>query len=112
MNQKPERTMSDKLAFLTGIIEVMRKNPDWTPDVFAAVTQGSKEAIKALREECGIKSNAALSALSLAETKRMSSKMREALENLVLKGIAGSTCELEREFIQRVAQTKDDPNVA
>ena len=102
--------MSDKDAFLTGIVQVMREHPDWTPDVFAAVAQGSKEAIKALREECGVSNSAALSALALAETKRLSPKMRGALENSVLNGIAGSTGELEREFIQRVAQLRQGEN--
>lgn len=102
--------MSDKNAFLQMIVQVMREHPDWTPDVFAAVAQGSKEAIGALRKECGVSNSAALSALALLESKRLSAKMRQSLENLVMKGIAGSTCELEREFIQKVVQSRQGEN--
>lgn len=100
--------MSDKTEFLMWIIKMMREHPDWTPDVFSAVAQGSREATDALQEKCGTANFAMLAALTLAETKRISLELRVAMEGAILKAIQEPASPLEREFIQRVAQSRQE----
>lgn len=96
----------DKDSFLGLIVHMMRENPDWTPDVFSAVAQGSKEAIGSLRRECGTAHNAALSALALSTSKRLSSGMRQSLEDTVLAAIPKNSAPIEQEFKDAVAASR------
>lgn len=96
----------DKDSFLGLIVHMMRENPDWTPDVFSAVAQGSKEAIGALRRECGTVNSAMLASLSLSTSKRLSPGMRRSLEDMVLKAMPKIPAPVEQDFIDAVAESR------
>ena len=96
----------DKDSFLGLIVHMMRENPDWTPDVFSAVAQGSKEAIGALRREYGTVNNAMLASLSLSTSKRLSSDMRQSLEDMVLRAMPKIPAPIEQDFIDAIAASR------